>query len=88
MDQATIATFGERVTINGFCVMANVLENSFETSGLPLPIDGEQVTLVIEASERQRIRLAKGVPVEYRGKKAQVSDFNITNTTLLRVELQ
>ena len=87
MDRSTLATFGEQVTINGFCVIANVLESDFQSNGLTLAVEGEQAQVYISNEDRQRIRLGKGQIVEYRGKTAQVAEVDITNTTLCRITL-
>lgn len=87
MDRSTIATFGESVNINGFALLANVTEDAFDSTGLGLPIEGQRVALIISNEDKERVRLAKGLVVEYRGKVAKVSDFQITNTTLWRIDL-
>jgi hypothetical protein len=87
MDASTIATFGELITINGFTVYANVLEDDFDSTGLGLPVEGERASVIISNEDKERVRLSKGVVVEYRGKVAKVSQFQITNTTLWRINL-
>lgn len=87
MDGSTIATFGESVTINGFCVIGNVLESDFQSNGLDLAVEGEQAQIYISSQDKERIRLAKGQVVEYRDKTATVVEINITNTTLCRIVL-
>lgn len=87
MDRSTISTFGEPVTINGFELLANVIEDAFDSTGLGLPVEGERVSLTISNEDKERVRLAKGLLVEYRGKVAKVADFDITATTLWRIEL-
>lgn len=88
LDEMAMASFGECVTINGFEVQANVLEVSSQSNGFGVPIEGEQTTMYISDFDKRRLRLEKGMLVEYRGtKRGELVDFNLTNTTLWKLDI-